>query len=369
MAEATYTQQQPTQNDWDRILGSPENDTHRALLMSSEKDFSALEASDFDSVYTQKKSATTTQFTEAFGLPQAQSLDTLRHVILQTVDIATVFSCLVNFVRASQGFQNDTVDQYAKSIVGYVFDQTRYGQYKVQLFEYQGALGVSCSLIDGFAPTVQTFWQELVQALENEGYVTPAPMEASEDDDFFFSDDEEMDLDLTSASFLSLDQDPEVIGSYVQDLKDPNYMLHTLMLLSWNLTNQENFEAARKACAQELFSNVVACLVSTATELTLPFVRSASILAAKLISEANVQVTKEQEAAIVQTIFSWTLNHGSSMTVTRSEEVATVLTEQLGNFVRLSEQSRDVLETIHKETDFEQVRYNIGSVLHSIAVN
>merc|ERR1719333_2126359 len=35
-------------------------------------------------------------------------------------------------------------------------------------------------------------------------------------------------------------------------------MLHTLILLAWNLTNQENFEAASKACAQELFSNVVA---------------------------------------------------------------------------------------------------------------
>merc|ERR1712109_288099 len=123
-----------------------------------------------------------------------------------------------------------------------------------------------------------------------------------------------------------------------------------------------------KAHAQELFTNVMACLVSTATELTLPLVRSASILAAKLISEANVQVTKEQQAAIVNTIFSWTLNHGSSMNVTRSEEIATVLTEQLGNFVQLSKASRDTLETIQKQTDFEQVRYNIGSVLHSIAV-
>jgi len=292
-----------------------------------------------------------------------------RHVMLLTADVTAIFNSLVNFVRASQGFQNDTVDDQSKSIIGYVFDQTRFGQYKLQLFEHEGALGVSCSLIEGFAPTIQAFWTELVQALENEGFVTPS-METSEDDDFFFSDDEEMeDLDLASASFLSLDENPEVIGSYVEDLKDPNFMLHTLLLLAWNFENQKNFEAASKAYAQELFSNVVACLVSTATELTLPLVRSASILAAKLISEADVQVTKEQEAAIVQTIFSWTLNHSSSTAVTRSEEIATVLTEQLGNFVRLSENSRGVLEKIHKQTEFEQVRYNIGSVLHSIAVN
>jgi len=366
MAEATYTQQ-PTQNDWDRILGCAEDNTYRALASSK---FFAHEASDFGSDYT-KKSATTTQLTNAFGLPQAQSLNTLRHAMLLSVDIDAVFNCLINLVRASQGFQNDTVDMSSKSIIGYVFDQTRFGEYKLQLFEHEGALGVSCCLIDGFAPTVQTFWQELVQSLENEGLITPEPMETSDDDDFFFSDDEEMeDLDLTKASFLSLDENPEVLGSYVEDLKDPNFMLHTLMLLSYNLNeNQKNFEAASKVCAQELFSSVVACLVSTATELTLPLVRSASILAAKLISEANVKVTKEQEAAIVQTIFSWTLNHGSPMTVTRSEEIATVLTEQLGNFVRLSENSRDVLETIQKETDFEQVRYNIGSVLHSIPVN
>jgi hypothetical protein len=367
MAEATYTKQQPTQNEWDLFLGCPENNTTRAVRMSSDKDFSVH--SNFAPTYT-KKIATTTQKTNAFGLPQAQSLNTLRHVMLLSSNIDAIFSCLVQLVRASQGFQNDTVDLSSKSIIGYVFDQTRYGEYKIQLFEHQGAIGVSCCLIDGFAPTVQAFWQELVQALENEGYVTPEPMETSEDDDFFFSDDEEMEgLDLTSASFLSLDKNPEVIGSYVEDLKDPNFMLHTLMLLAWNLTNQENFEAASKACAQELFSNVVACLVSTATELTLPLVRSASILAAKLISEANVQVTKEQEAAIVNTIFSWTLNHGSSMNVTRSEEIATVLTEQLGNFVALSKDSRETLETIQKQTDFEQVRYNIGSVLHSIAVN
>lgn len=367
MAEATYTkQQQPTQNEWDRFLGFPENNTTRAVRMSSDQDFSVH--SNFAPTYT-KKIATTPQKTNAFGLPQAQSLDTLRHVMLLSSNIDAIFTCLVSIVR-SQGFQNDKVDLSSKSIIGYVFDQTRYGEYKLQLFEHQGAIGVSCRLIDGFAPTVQAFWQELVQALENEGYVTPEPMETSEDDDFFFSDDEEMEgLDLTSASFLSLDKNPEVIGSYVEDLKDPNFMLHTLMLLAWNLTNQENFEAASKACAQELFSNVVACLVSTATELTLPLVRSASILAAKLISEANVQVTKEQEAAIVNTIFSWTLNHGSSMNVTRSEEIATVLTEQLGNFVALSKDSRETLETIQKQTDFEQVRYNIGSVLHSIAVN
>jgi len=369
MAEATYSKQQPTQNDWDRFLGCPGNTSVRAVQLS-DTDFSVHEASDFDSVYT-KKSATTTIQKNLFGLPQAaQHLNTLRHVMLLAVDIDAIFSSLVNFVRASQGYQNDTVDDHSKSIIGYVFDQTRYGEYKLQLFEHQGKVGVSCCLIDGFAPTVQTFWQELVQALENEGYVTPEPMETSDDDDFFFSDDEEMeDLDLTSACFLSLDQNPEVIGSYVEDLKDPNFMLHTLMLLAWNFQNQENFEAARKAHAQELFTNVVACLVSTATELTLPLVRSASILAAKLISEANVQVTKEQEAAIVQTIFSWTLNNASSTAVTRSEEIATVLTEQLGNFVKLSENSRGVLETIQKETDFEQVRYNIGSVLHSIAVN
>jgi len=369
---AEVYKQQPTQNDWDRILGCHENSSFRALAMSSDKEFSALEASDFGSDYTKKRSATTAQITNAFGLPQAQSLNTLRHTMLFSVDIDAVFNCLINHVRASQGFQNDTVDMSSKSIVGYVFDQTRYGEYKLQLFEHQGALGVSCCLIDGFAPTVQAFWQELVQTLENEGFVKPDPMETSDDDDFFFSDDEEMedlDLDLTKASFLSLDENPEVLGSYVEDLKDPNFMLHTLLLLSWNLTNQKNFEAVSKVCAQELFSSVVACLVSTATELTLPLVRSASILAAKLLSEANVKVTKEQEAAIVQTIFSWTLNHGSTMTVTRSEEIATVLTEQLGNLVRLSENSRDILETIHKQTDFEQVRYNIGSVLQTIPVN
>merc|ERR1719461_2470695 len=362
MAEATFPkQQQPTQNEWDRFLGFPENNASRAVRMSSDQDFSVH--SNFAPAYT-KKIPTTPQKTTAFGLPQAQSLDTLRHVMLLSSNIDTIFNCLVSLVRASQGFQNDKVDLSSKSIIGHVFDQTRYGEYKLQLFENQGAVGLSCCLIDGFAPTVQAFWQELVQALENEGYITPDPMEASEDDDFFFSDDEEMeDLDLTSASFLSLDKNPEVIGSYVEDLKDPNFMLHTLLLLAWNFENQKNFEAASKACAQELFSNVVACLVSTATELTLPLVRSASILAAKLISEANVEVTKEQEAAIVQTIFSWTLNHASSKAVTRSEEIATVLTEQLGKFVRLSENSRGVLEKIHKQTEFEQVRYNIGSVL------
>jgi hypothetical protein len=369
MAESiTY---QPTQNDWDLVLGCPGNDVHRALTSSSDQDFSVHEASDFAPAYT-KKSATTTQIkiTNAFGLPQAQSLDSLRHVMLQTVDIDAIFGFLINFVRASQGYRNDTVDNSSKTIMGYVFDQTRFGEYKMQLFEHQNAVGVSCRLTDGFAPTLEPFWTELVQALRNEGYVAPEPMESFEDDDFFFSDNEEMeDLDLASSSFLSLDQNPEVIESYVEDLKDPNFKLHTLTLLAWNLQNQKNFEAASKAYAQELFTNVVACLVSSATELTLPFVRAASILAAKLISEANVEVTKEQEAAIVQTIFSWTLNHASSTAVTRSEEIATVLTEQLGNFVRLSENSRGVLETIHKETDFAQVRYNIGSALHSIAVN
>lgn len=367
MAEATYfsKQQLPTQKDWDRILGCPESSSCRAVKAASEP--FEHEASDFGPAST-TKNTTTTHITNAFGLPQAQSLDTLRHVMLLAVDADAVFSFLVQFVRASQGYANDTVHDASKSIIGYVFDQTRFGEYKLQLFQHKGTLGVSCRLIDGFAPTVQSFWQELTQALEEEGYITPEPMDTSEDEEFFFSDEEEEEtkgLDLQNMSFLALDQNPEVIGSYVEDLKDPNFMLHTLMLLAWNFQNQDNF-AAGKAHAQELFTNVMACLVS-ATELTLPLVRSASILAAKLISEANVQVTKEQEAALVQTIFSWTLKKASSNSVTRSEEIATILSEQLGNFV--SERSRDILETIQKETDFEQVRYNIGSVLHSIPVN
>lgn len=367
MAEATYfsKQQLPTQKDWDRILGCPESSSCRAVKAAPEP--FEHEASDFGPAST-TKNTTTTHITNAFGLPQAQSLDTLRHVMLLAVDADAVFSFLVQFVRASQGYANDTVHDASKSIIGYVFDQTRFGEYKLQLFQHKGTLGVSCRLIDGFAPTVQSFWQELTQALEEEGYITPEPMDTSEDEEFFFSDEEEEEtkgLDLQNMSFLALDQNPEVIGSYVEDLKDPNFMLHTLMLLAWNFQNQDNF-AAGKAHAQELFTNVMACLVS-ATELTLPLVRSASILAAKLISEANVQVTKEQEAALVQTIFSWTLKKASSNSVTRSEEIATILSEQLGNFV--SERSRDILETIQKETDFEQVRYNIGSVLHSIPVN
>jgi len=367
MAEATYfsKQQLPTQKDWDRILGNPESSSCRAVKAAPEP--FEHEASDFGPAST-KKSTTTTHITNAFGLPQAQSLDTLRHVMLLAVDADAVFSFLVQFVRASQGYANDTVNDASKSIIGYVFDQTRFGEYKLQLFQYKGTLGVSCRLIDGFAPSVQTFWQELTQALEEEGYITPEPMDTSEDEEFFFSDEEEEmeGLGPQNLSFLALDQNPEVIGSYVEDLKDPNFMLHTLMLLAWNFQNQDNFTAS-KAHAQELFTNVMACLVSTATELTLPLVRSASILAAKLISEADVQVTKEQEAALVQTIFSWTLKKASSSSVTRSEEIATILSEQLGNFV--SERSRDLLETIQKETDFEQVRYNIGNVLHSISVN
>lgn len=361
--EQTYSKkQQPTQEFWDRFLGSTESDSHRAVAFS-ERDYS-----DFGPSYTKKNQKI--QKPSAFGLPQIQS-DLLRHIMLTTVDTDAVFSFLINFVRASQGFANDTVDDVSKSIIGYVFDQTRFGEYKLQLFERKGEVGVSCQLIDGFAPTLQSFWDDLKSALERENFVSPSEemMETSEDDDFFADSDEEFEgLDLEKASYLSLDQNPEVIGSYVEDLKDPNFMLHTLTLLAWNLQNQQNFETARKVCAQELFSSVVACLVSTATELTLPLVRAASILAAKLISEANVKVTREQETALVQTIFAWTLNNASTNSVTRSEEIATVLSEQLANLANISPNSRSVLETIQKETEFEQVRYNIGNVLHSIPV-
>merc|ERR1712241_310342 len=148
---------------------------------------------------------------------------------------------------------------------------------------------------------------------------------------------------------------PTHVTSLMEEMQDQSFMLHALLLLSWNCQLQQNIEVISSAGqAQQLFDLIIACLVATATDFCLPIARSASLLVSKLAETGDVQISEQQFQVLVDTIVQWTIqnNNGDfAETVTQSEEIARLLS------------SNDCMQQLHEVYDrvpFESVRQNIA---------
>jgi len=299
-----------------------------------------------------------------------------RFVMFATqVAIPTVFQFVLDFVQDHEKTSGNFVsDRLNAMIRGGLFDETRYVEYQVSMFTFEGRLGLSLEVVDGYAPAVQCFWKELTRTLSQNAY-TEAQDEESDSEEFdFFDSDEENDmpfLDLEEAKFLSLGESPELVNQWFEDLSNPNFMQQTLLLLAWNCQNEQNFEAVTgDNQAQQLFDTIIACMIATAADFCLPIARCASMLVGQLVESHDIEVSDDQFQVLVKTLVDWSIanqNERDQSKLTCSKEVASILSSQISKekMAPLAMNCKDTLERVYTQAPYDCVRNNLHKVVRA----
>lgn len=285
-----------------------------------------------------------------------------------------IFDHIVDFVKNYQAdAPNFEIYPDAKKVLGYVFEESRFACYSLQLFRQADTIGLSCDLQDGYAPILTPFWNALQQVLIEAQLVSQDDDDETfeEDDDdlnFLDSDTEDggfvLDLSAPSMKYLNLEEDQTVIENWVEDIKDPNFSQETLLSLSHNCQSESNLQILVENYAQELFDAVMTSMSSMTAE-TLPSVRSACVFLAELARFGNVNVTEGNIKVLIDQLAKWTLSQKNTTDVVRSQEVATLLASRI--LPRFSELvsgvlnniPTDVLEAVQKQTEFDEVKYHV----------
>jgi len=352
-------------------------DFYKNLISDDEETvFRALPTADYtDSSFPLTTSYTKTKFPDkqtetrkqSTFLPSVDDVQTLdRFVIFTTKDVEKVFAAVVTYIR-TLGLQNDHVDGHNKSIVGYLFEESRCVQYRLQMFATAEDFGLTCFRQEGDANILSEFWGNLVQQMENEAFTIPTEDKEldDEDDDFFLEEDSDCGLDLESAKYLNLDE--ELVEEFIVDLQNPNFMQHTLLLLAFNVQNVSNMKLLKDMFAQQIFDTIIAVMTTTLAQVTLPMARSAAQLMDKIINSTDVSVSEAQQAAILQTLDLWTQKDRKTrhMDVKTSEEVATLITDNLDRIQKLSSTviETDILRSIADKTEFERVKATLAQLM------
>lgn len=309
--------------------------------------------------------------------PSIQEVDPCfltRFVMFTQVALPMVFQFVLDFVAENEQTNgNFEADGARYAVRGGLFDETRFVEYTLKLFTHGGQLGLSLDILDGYPPAVQTFWNELQQALQENQFTECQEEEESdaEECNFAESDDEndEFILDLEQAKFLKLGEDPELVDQWFQDLNDPNFMQQTLLLLAWNCQDAQNFQAVTgKNQAQQLFDLIITCMIATAADFCLPIARCASLLVSQLVDAHDIKVTEEQFNVLVQTLVQWTISQQSEQTeskLTSSKEVASILSSQMSKMAPLAVNWKDTLQQVYTQAPYECVRANLQKVVRT----
>lgn len=316
-------------------------------------------------------------------VPQLDDLAfAVRYVLFDQSLQTEVFDHLVNFVHNYQEeAPNFEVLADEQKVLGYLFEENRFACYCLQLFRHADTLGLSCDLLDGFAPALNPFWKALQQTLIEAQFVSPDEDEAFEEEedddlDFLDSDTEDggfvLDLSAPSMKYLNLEDDQTVIEDWVQDIQDPNFSQETLLSLSYNCQSETNLQILADNYAQDLFDSIITSMSSMTTE-TLPGVRSACVFLAELSKFSNVNVTEGNIKVLIDQLAKWTLSQKKTTEVMRSKEVATLLSKcilpKFSELVSgvLKNIQTDVLETIQNETNFDEVKVYVDQYIERYA--
>jgi len=289
-------------------------------------------------------------------------------ILAPHVVFSTIFQFVVEFIQTNgQTCGNYECDEESCLIRGGLFDETRFVEYQVKIFAFKGRLGICLEIQKGFAPSVQEFWNELQHELKEQDLLEFQDDESDCESDFLESSDEEDDLDLDEAKFLNLHESPELVEQWKEDLENPNFMQQTLLQLAWNCQNAENFRAvAGDNQAQQLFDTIIACMIASAADFCLPVARCASLLISQILDAHNVQVSDEQFDVLVQTLVSWSLkNQEHKSKLTSSEEVASILSQQMSKMAPRAINYKETLERVYLHAPYDCVRTNLHNVIQA----
>lgn len=300
-----------------------------------------------------------------------------QHVFLgENTDIQGAYDFIVEqLTEFSRGFKNfrDFPEEY--KVVGYHFDETRQGCYRIQLFVFEGKLGVNCTRLEGDSLAVSQMWSLLKNVLHKQQYYEDPflmQVEAETDDEAFFSDFEDMDFDMDSFKFLDLSKDPDFTSKLIDEIEDMNVGTHALMLLNFNCQKESNLEFIANDFGQNLFDRAVARLSDQTPQISLPDAVCISNLVCTLVATAALAVTAEQFKTIVDTAEEWCFESGTRKSVvpTASEEASHNLTRVLRPLFDSmpAEETSDLdstsqIENILEKTNFDTVKNNIAAYL------
>jgi len=293
----------------------------------------------------------------------------------EQIQIEAAFDTVCKFALSRGNCQTFSQN---KSAAGVIFEQTNFAQYRLEMFTHKSQLGLKCDTLDGLASVVTEFWNSLkntlVEAQMIPGEADDFPEDEEEDS---FWDDEDLDfddsglsvpgLDLNTAQYLQFGEDPEIVKSYIEDLDDPNFNQHTLLVLAWNAQQKENLQLICENYAQPLFDAVIACMLNK----TLPMVRSSAMIVAMLACQKAMKVSQDQFLTLIKTLYTWTLSQKTNNSeVTQSDEVAQLIAQNLLNFENLLSEHPEksclkLVEKIRQETEFVEVKQNLSDYLKS----
>lgn len=367
-------------DDWQLLFGNRDSQRNKscraAEVRLSNAELSNLQMSGPTQTY--KKVQTVTKKTTYNSQPLVEDVDHLiRYVMLVAEsDVITAFHFLVEFFQAS--YKNFKILHDTFSIIGFVFDETHFAQFRVQIFSHEHGLGVCLHVLEGDAQeAVSQFWSKLQDALAEKALIKLFRDVVLESDDEFFADscdeeEEEVQFSLPIPGLQKAEPfvlQPNYVNNLMEEMQDQSFMLHALMILSWNCQMQQNLEVISGAGqAQQLFDLIIACLVATATDFCLPVARSASLLVSKLVETGAIQISEEQYRVLVNTIVQWTIqnNNGDlNETVTQSEEIALLLTSKLPELARdvSNSECTQQLHEVYCHAPFQSVRQNIAQLV------
>lgn len=304
-----------------------------------------------------------------FSLPCSHQSDLIHHAVCEGSEDRAVYEEVVNYVRSQYG--NEKVDPRSKTVIGYIFDETRFAKYIIQMYKEKDNIGVRCDLMDGFALCLQPFWKGLEQSLCDSGMLQKEMEEediSMDDLSFLWSDEEDsMDLvapplDLNACKFLQLEEDVACLDNMIEDLQDPNFLQDTILLLSHNCQESSNLELIAQK-PQEFFNAAIqACIIS---QMTLPVVRCAMVFIDHLCRAAQVSVSEETVQLLLDQLAQWSGVHVTKTTeVTESSEIATLLSKNLPNLCPRPLDS-NLLAQIADTTTFKTVERNVRKYLQA----
>jgi len=311
-------------------------------------------------------------------LEEVDPLFLTRHAILAAnVTFPLVYEFIIDFIAANKQTCGNFVSDKANALIrGGLFDETRFVEYQIKWFSSGGRLGFYLDILEGFAPSVQGFWKDLQQVLEENQLILSEASSDDEDDSESISDfdlDSEDDcepFDLESAKFLKLADSPELVQQWFQDLSNPNFMQQTLLLMAWNCQNEQNFRTITgEKQAQHLFDTIIACMITTAADFCLPIARCASLLVSQLVDSHDIKVSKEQFNVLVQTLVQWTLSNQqgkqTEVKLNSSKEVASILSSQMSKMAPLAVNWKDTLTRVYDQAPYDCVRRNLHSLIRA----
>jgi len=238
------------------------------------------------------------------------------------------FENVLKFLKGVPEYENHEIRE--SSIYGYLFDKSRFSAYRLHFVDIDEITWLVCDNLKGDNFVTVKLWKQLKGYLSNQGLCAKEDQFESDEEEDYLTDEEVEDLDLgvEEENFLMLKNDPKICSEWLNDLKHPNFFVHTILLMAWNLKNIQNLMAfINQGSAQLLFEAIIELLDRSEA---LVVVRGCAKVLLNLLKVQNLElvVCRKQVQILITKILMWSpLEESRDMLISQSEEVLGALSQ------------------------------------------